>query len=404
MLLLGAAPACGQDNAAVPFYVYEQSIDTEDKTITLQSKKQYHFAAKGITVDNQFEGARLNNAQLSGNTLKVVIAPENTPVNGSSWYAFRIRSRKAQTVTIELNYTYSTHRYLPRVSTDQKEWTVISKQKLKLNKAGDRASFTLNLSAGTTWVAAQEIVPSSAVYDWCEMLGPSSHVHNRIIGKSVLGKDIPCLDIYGGGKNDKPIIALLGRHHPPEVPGHYALQYFVERLLSHNKANDFFKKYRVLVFPLINPDGVDLGHWRHNAAGVDLNRDYAQYQQPEIKSLTTFLAKEASENDAPVLMGLDFHATYEDVFYTSQETEGVALAAFKDQWLNAIRHALRAYDHQLKEEQHSVNSNPSAQHWFYHQFKALGITYEVGDNTERAFIKTKAEVSADALIKLLIED
>jgi murein tripeptide amidase MpaA len=173
------------------------------------------------------------------------------------------------------------------------------------------------------------------------------------------------------------------------------------RILKHDKADAFFSKYRLLVLPLINPDGVDLGHWRHNAQGVDLNRDYAEYQQPEIKALTDFLVNTASENEAKVLIGLDFHSTYEDVYYTSHETDGVEMAGFKDEWLNAIQKGMKPYDYRLKEEKHSVTSNASAQHWFYHQFRALGITYEIGDNTERGFIKVKAKVSADALADLL---
>ena len=42
----------------------------------------------------------------------------------------------------------------------------------------------------------------------------------------------------------------------------------------------------------MNPDGVDLGHWRHNANGVDLNRDWSYYNQPEIKQAVNFIEKE----------------------------------------------------------------------------------------------------------------
>jgi murein tripeptide amidase MpaA len=158
------------------------------------------------------------------------------------------------------------------------------------------------------------------------------------------------------------------------------------------------------VIPIVNPDGVDLGHWRHNANGIDLNRDYAEYQQPEIRALTTFLTETASESKARIIMGLDFHSTYEDVYYTNQETAGVALASFENDWLNAISTGLAPHNYVLKKEQHSVTGNASAQHWFYHKFKALGITYEIGDNTERNFIKQKAKVSADALIRLLLKN
>lgn len=400
-LLLLAIPACGQDNTAALPFGYDHSVNTAPKPVSAQPKRQYRFAAGNIVVDNRFEAARLNDARLKGNTLQLFITPENTPVNGSSWYAFRITAAKPQSLTIELHYTYGFHRYPPRISTDGRQWTPIGQQKIKLNRKGNRATFTLRLAAGATFIAAQEIVTSSMVYDWCKSLASQELVRHRVIGTSVLGRDIPCLDIYAGSATGKPIIAILGRQHPPEVTGHYALQHFVETLIGHENAESFFQKYRVLVFPIINPDGVDLGHWRHNAGGVDLNRDYAEYLQPEVLALTSLLVTTARENNARVLAGLDFHATYDDVFYTSKETEGVALAALKDEWLAAIGAALQPYDYKLKEEQHSVYGNPSAQHWFYHQFRALGITYEIGDNTDREFIKTTAAASANALIELL---
>ena len=43
------------------------------------------------------------------------------------------------------------------------------------------------------------------------------------------------------------------------------------------------EKFRVLAFPLMNPDGVDLGHWRHNAGGIDLNRDWSTTTRKKLK-------------------------------------------------------------------------------------------------------------------------
>jgi cytosolic carboxypeptidase protein 6 len=404
LLLLSASSACGQNQSEISKLVYSNPVNTESRPIELQAKRKYSFARQGVSVDNLFDGARLNGVGLHENRLKVYISPENTPINGSAWYAFRIHSRRKQTIVVELNYTDGFHRYQPKWSRDGKVWTAIDEKKISVSKTGDKAAFSMMLPAGITWIAAQEIIDSKKVMAWCSKLGKNKLVTNHLVGRSALNRDIPALDISSGNNQYKPILVILGRQHPPEVTGHLALQAFVERLLQHPRATAFFKQYRVLVIPIINPDGVDLGHWRHNAQGIDLNRDYAEYQQPEIRALTTFLAKTASDSKAPIIMGLDFHSTYDDIYYTNQETEGVALAAFENEWLNAIGTGLAPFNYVLRREQHSVSTNPSAQHWFYHQFKALGITYEIGDNTERDFIKQKANVSADALIKLLLEN
>ena len=403
VFFLSVMTACGQNRYEINRLEYTNPVNTESRRVELQPKRQYDFSRKGISVDNLFEGARLNGAGWYGNLLKVFISPENIPINGSSWYAFRIKSQKKQTITIELNYSYGTHRYTPKWSRDGITWTAIDRERVKVNRAGNKALFSITAPAGDIWIAAQEVIDSRKVNDWCSNLAESGRVTENSIGLSVLEKEIICLDIHEDDAKGKPIIVILGRQHPPEVTGHLALQAFVERLLDHERSTAFFKQYRVLVIPLVNPDGVDMGHWRHNAQGVDLNRDYAEYQQPEIKALTTFLVNTAADNKSNIIMGLDFHSTYEDVYYTNLETEGVALAGMQTDWLNAIREGLASYKYELKQEQHSVTTNPSAQHWFYRQFKALGITYEIGDNTERDFIKEKAKVSADALVKLLLK-
>ncbi|HEY0677145.1 MAG TPA: M14 family metallopeptidase [Chitinophagaceae bacterium] len=397
-------PSCGQNRyESNPEHIIKP-VNTENKTVAIQEKKQYRFPESTLTVDNEFEGARLNGASLTGNTLSLIIEPENVPINGSSWYAFRITSRKKQMITIELNYSQASHRYQPKWSSNGVSWKPVDKKLIRQDNEGRKVWFDLRVPAGTLWIAGQEVIPSGKVIGWCRKMDRWSRVRYSIIGTSVMDRVIPCLDIYEGKKENKQIIAILGRQHPPEVTGYFALQEFVERLLRHENASLFFRKYRVIVLPLINPDGVDMGHWRHNANGVDLNRDYAQYHQPEIKAVKDALVEAAAESKSTVLMGLDFHSTYEDVFYTNREDKGVNSAHIKDAWLASIQKKLKQHNYKLKEEKHSVYSNASAQHWFYHEFKAVGITYEIGDDTPREFITVKARASADALISILLKE
>ena len=89
---------------------------------------------------------------------------------------------------------------------------------------------------------------------------------------------------------------VFGRQHPPEVTGWLAMKAFVETLNGDSKlAKKFRKKYTTYVVPLMNPDGADLGHWRHNAGGVDLNRDWSQFHHPETQAVRDFLRKKTVE-------------------------------------------------------------------------------------------------------------
>ena len=46
--------------------------------------------------------------------------------------------------------------------------------------------------------------------------------------------------------------------------------------------------------------------------------------------------------------------------------------------------------------------SPVTKFWFYTQFQAEGITYEIGDETPRDFIRLKGKLSAQQMMKVLL--
>lgn len=197
------------------------------------------------------------------------------------------------------------------------------------------------------------------------------------------------------------MVVILSRQHPPEVTGFMALQAFLDKVLDNSPlSREFLDRYRLLVFPLMNPDGVDLGHWRHNSGGVDLNRDWAFYRQTETRLVADQIVRQAYLRRNQVLLGLDFHSTWYDVYYTNTLDPDTALPEFTDLWLSAIENAIPGYK---VDERPSGLGRPVSKSWFFTQFKAVGITYEIGDNTDRDFVRLKGEASARSLMELLLE-
>ena len=199
----------------------------------------------------------------------------------------------------------------------------------------------------------------------------------------------------------KPVIVILSRQHPPEVTGYFAMQSFVESIINEGAINGFLDKYRVLVYPLLNPDGVDLGHYRHNTGGIDMNRDWSVYNQPEIEQVTKHIISEVSKNKNNVLLGLDFHSTYHDIYYTPDESVKRKIPDFTKKWLDGIRTELNMDD--INEKAGPVY-RPTSSGWFNKQFGATGITYEIGDDTPRDFIKRKGEVSAMVMMEYFLKN
>ena len=260
--------------------------------------------------DNQFDGARLNDFKhINQDTFQVSIYPENTPINPSPYYAFRLWSETPQQIVIKLAYANGAgHRYPPKVSKDGDTWTILDSTLVSTRSRKDSIAYLqLDIDSDKLWVAAQELQTSARVKGWCLEQAKKPGVQFEVAGKSKQGRDMFLLDIAQGDHRKKDIIAIISRQHPPEVTGYLAMKAFIEEILANTSlSNDFRKKYHLLVFPLMNPDGVDLGHWRHNTGGIDLNRDWAYYNQPEVRQVANYIVKTAKQNKAKVILGMDF--------------------------------------------------------------------------------------------------
>ena len=380
-------------------YDFPKPVDTTDKPIEVQTKKQYSFPQQGVYADNLFDGARLNDFKfIKDDLFQATTSPENSPINNSAYYAFRIWSDVSKTIQVELNYTKHAHRYPPKISRDGINWTALDSNMVQLSTDSVNVFLTVEINSDTLWIAAQEVQNTTHVKQWCEEKAQHANVLLSSIGKSKMGKDLLFLDVHDGDVKKKDVIIIMSRQHPPEVTGYFAMQAFLDEILKDQPlANAFRKKYRLLVFPLMNPDGVDMGHWRHNAGGVDLNRDWAYYHQPENRQIANFIVKTVKQNKSDVILGLDFHSTYWDVYYTTREIPK-QVPYFKDYWLGGISQSLG----EKTNEKPSNLGGPVSKNWVYTQFDAVGITYEIGDSTPRDFIIEKGKVSATEMMQLLI--
>lgn len=271
-----------------------------------------------------------------------------------------------------------------------------------MSTQGNKAILKLELSNNPQIIAAQKIESTQDVRIWCKEIVKtnSSNINYSIIGKTTLQRDIPVLFSNNSKLEQKDIIILLTRQHPPETTGYYAFQYFIKKILAETKiSNKFLEKYQIIAFPLMNPDGVDLGHWRHNANGVDLNRDWSKYNQPEIRSVVKFIEKQRRKSKSKILIGLDFHSTWYDIFYTTKERRQTLLPNFIDKWFKGIENKIGSY--QINEDAKN-SKKPVSRGLFLNRFNATDITFEIGDDSNDEKIKEISEAAAQEMMKILL--
>ncbi|WP_106793016.1 M14 family metallopeptidase [Aquimarina sp. Aq78] len=380
---------------------FETPVDTTTKKINFQTKQTYELKDTGVYASNEFDGARLNGfRQINDSTAAVIISPENTPINKSAYYAFKTWANTSKYFYFKFQYTEGhKHRYFPQLKVNGR-WRSIDST--NVYEIGESTTIKVKLEKTPLVIASQEIQSSNDVKNWYTTLikGKESYANLSIFGASKLGRNLPVLDIYKGKPENRDLIVLLTRQHPPEVTGYFAFQHFVQTILDDSELSDkFLSRYRVLAFPIMNPDGVDLGHWRHNAGGVDTNRDWSAYRQPEIRQTVQFITETLKNHNSKLILGLDFHSTWYDIFYTNQIRKGTTLPHFIENWFTALENNIPDY---VVNEKPGNSKKPVSKGWFLYGHNATGVTYEIGDDTPRDEIKMIGTVTAEQMMRILV--
>lgn len=381
---------------------FQDVVDTSDKEIKFQEKKIFSFDKSGVYFSNDFDGARLNNViQKNDSTFILSVLPENIPINPSPYYAFKVISNTTKRINLEFDYPYGyKHRYIPKIYFENK-WSIADT--LSFIETNNKSILKVVVGNKSKIISAQELNSSSIVYEWVEELikDKRDFVSFKKIGKTKLKRPFMVIDINKNEAKQKPTIVLITRQHPPEVTGYFAFQSFLSSILEESDlSSKFLNRYRILAFPMMNPDGVDLGHWRHNSGGVDLNRDWSAYNQKEIKTTVDFISKTLRENKSNLILGLDFHSTYYDVFYTNIERSSTSMPLFLDEWFLSLENSIPNYK---VNEQPSTSMQPVSKGWFLNAHKAVGVVYEIGDNTPRDRIKLIGRESAKSMMRIMLE-
>jgi hypothetical protein len=357
-----------------------------------------HCAYGSVLLDAHFEAGNLGHCTVSNDgVFTLTLFPEDAPpINPSAWYAFRASGRAGDKVNIRLEVEHGYARYWPKISIDGTHWKPLDAGKVSGGgEASKQMEFSFVLEGSHTWVAGQEILNSRWYQAWMQEMEAVQGTESRLLGKSVQGRPV-----YLAETADKPeFILFIGRQHPPEITGALGMKPFMDTVFSDSDlAIRFRERFKLAVVPLLNPDGVANGHWRHNVDGTDLNRDWGAFAQPETRAVINWVEQQETEGLELVLV-LDFHSTWEDLFYTQPAVENPR--DYASVWLDASRE--RNPDFPFRHVQSTDFVQPNSKNYFYNTRGIPAITYEVGDETDREAIHNAAVIFAEEMMRSMLE-
>ncbi len=325
------------------------------------------------------------------------ITPERDPINPSPWYAVRISADEPAEVTLRLDYELHPHRYRPWISRSDGGWRRVPREATEVTREGARALITVDLPPGETIIAGHPLYGPQRYDAQLSRLARTPGVAREVIGQSIEGRPLTAL-ISRASDPNAPWLAALGRQHPPEIPGAFAMEGFLDGVFAPDSyATGFRRAVNVIAVPFMNPDGVEAGHWRHNAGDVDLNRDWGAFTQPETRAVRDRLAS-LGASASPNLVIIDFHATRSDRVYAPEPDRLDA----DDQAFNAaFRAQLAAGGARVAadwRETHSA-SGKSAKSHATNAWSAFAVTHEMGDDTTPAEATRDGAIAAQAVMR-----
>lgn len=353
----------------------------------------------GLRVDARFDGGGLHSCRVrSGRHVELLVRPEDKPpINPSSWYAFRLSSDGSRSVEICIRFEGGPARYWPKLSRDGLNWDRAPESAVRFAEDGSTISLDVTAGEPDLWVAGQPLLLPGAYDEWLGDLDRLDHAETRVIGRSV--EDRPILAVLTPARPE--VIFLFGRQHPPEVTGALAMRSFVDAVLADTEiARAFRERYQVVIVPLINPDGVVHGHWRHNVNGVDLNRDWGPFTQPETQSVGQLIDTIEARGARPALM-LDFHSTRGSLYYTQLPEETSWPIDFATVWFERVRARTPGFD--FRHEPRARSEQANTKNYFFDRYRIPSYTYEIGDEVEPHDIAATTPVFAEEMMRLLLE-
>ena len=215
----------------------------------------------------------------------------------------------------------------------------------------------------------------------------SPHVTLERLGSTVEGRDLTVLCITDASSAtplaQKKTVWLIARQHPGETMAEWFAEGFLERLLSPEDSVSRVLLHRCVfyVVPNMNPDGAVRGNLRTNAAGANLNREWAEPSME--RSPEVFLVRQKMLQTG-VDLCLDAHGDEGLPYNFVVGSEGIAgysphlsdqENSFKTHWLATCPDFQDEVHYGICEP---GQANPTlATNWIAQQFGCLAFTIEM---------------------------
>lgn len=234
------------------------------------------------TFDGSFESGNLQSVSLlAPDRYGLQMRPDSNSTQ-RQWFYFSVSSAAGRTLTFELSpfdiaspWASGMTPCTTRDPSDPDAWTRVSPA--NTSWAAGRLTFShVFPDDAPVWFAYSFAYTATRASDLVAELSTSPFATRRAVGATLQGRPLEVLEITEGPRQGKVGVWVQARQHPAECGSSWTCESFLRWLLGDSGSARALREHAVVhVLPMVNPDGVALGNYRTNLAGLDLNRQWS---------------------------------------------------------------------------------------------------------------------------------
>lgn len=260
-----------------------------------------------LRIASSFDGGNIDVlAADTPDAIRLAIRPDHQS-EFLQWFYFRLSGARGQPCRMTLTnagqaaYPDGWAGYRAVASYDRQDWF-----RVPADYDGTELTIRHTPERDSVYYAYFAPYPMERHADLVARCGGHRLVRQQVLGTTLDGQDMDLLEIgpQGDGRagDGRKNCWLIARQHPGETMAEWWMEGFLDRLLDDADpvSGALLDKARFFVVPNMNPDGSRRGHLRTNAAGINLNRAWAD---PSMESSPeVFLVRQRM-----LKTGVDFH-------------------------------------------------------------------------------------------------
>jgi murein tripeptide amidase MpaA len=249
-----------------------------------------------MQIESGFDGGNIEIRRIDGDDAELAIRPDRYS-SYFQWFAFRVIGARGRNLKLrivnagESSYAKGWHGYRAAASEDRATW-----RRLDTAYADGVLTISAVPASDVVWIAYFALYTEEQHEKLLGRVLASPRARAEVIDRTLDGRPLDMVTI-GSGAQPAWVIA---RQHSGETMASYFIEGFLERLLdpSDTTAQRLRERLSFRIVPNMNPDGSRRGHLRCNAAGVDLNREWAKPDRgrsPEVLAVRNRMDKEGCD-------------------------------------------------------------------------------------------------------------